>query len=268
MGYIVIPEEVLKLNITDSSKILYIKLIKLAYNQIFSYPKITELAKELNVSESTVKRATKELREKGLIKVYRRTVRATNHYILVPFDWIDFNKEVTEEEQYIEGEEEFNNYIAKVEDYYESSGLNLVGKVKEYRPKSKTSLTSEIEEVEQKIKKKDYNFSTKDLVVLFAKFYEERYKIPYNVNWGRDMASIKEMFKSSTVQGYEAMMMIKKYIEMYDDYFKNHQYPLPMINHLKVGFVFRQVAKKVLNDIEGNYTNIDSSDIEYKGRTF
>ena len=268
MGYIVIPEEVININITDSSKLIYIKLVNLAYNQIYSYPKISELAKALNISESTVKRATKELREKGLIKVYRRTLRSTNHYIIVPIEWVNLDEEVPESEQYIEGEENFNEFIDKVKRYYEGRGSDLAGTVEKYRPKERKCLSKAIEEAERKLKENDYNFTTKDYVALFAKFYEERYRVPYNINWGRDMATVKAMFNENTVQGYEAMLILKKYVDIYDEYFKNHKYPLPMLNHLRVGFIFKKVAKRVLNDIERNYTTIDGSNLDYKGRVF
>ncbi len=260
-GFTLAPRAILDTDrLTDNTKIIYLKLCDFAYNSIYCFPTLETLCKALKLSDSTVKRATKELREMGLIRIYRKSLKEGNHYLIIPIDWVanlDPSRAVEvvpESEQYIPNEVEFTRQIEEIKAYFEALGKKLAGtstRTKAVRkgqaPKTMDDL---IEEVSLKMVGGDYTLNARELCIVFAKYVKEIRQTPYTVVWGRDGSIMKQVFINKDYDSKTAVRMIEKFVESYDRVFKKPKYEFPQIQYLRLPFIFDKV--KAMMDYEGN----------------
>jgi DNA-binding transcriptional regulator YhcF (GntR family) len=251
----VLPRKVLNSkHLNDREKIVYLLILDYSRDNVIAFPSIEKLADQLDVSESTITRATKSLRERGFIRVYRRHWKAVNNYILVPLEWVD-EQFVESEEQYIDQEDAYNSYVDEIKDFYHrKAGVTEFAK-------------SGIEQIEEKIEEENYDFDAKDLVMIFVKYMKDIKDIAYSVSWGRDKKLMNDIFiKEQCIDGKDALDIIKKFIKVYDDEFKRKGYEYPEIRWLKVEWIFTKVVKLLLLEEKakdsGEWLESDDNDLQ------
>lgn len=231
--------------LTDSEKIIYLKLMDFAYNDVFTFPKLETIAEKMGVHEATIKRATKTLRELGLIRVYREHMKSPNTYILIPIDWVSNLRmphvhPISEQEQYIENKADFDVLIEEIRTHYEAMGRTVTTK------KKKTTTTStiqgRIDNLKEKIESGE-ELNARDYVIAFEKEMLEQKNLIPSIDWGRDGAIMKKLFCNDATSTEQALLFIKTYVEVFDRYFKNDRFPYPKIQYLKTEFILHRVVR-------------------------
>lgn len=247
-----VPQSILEMkDLSDRGFRVYCKLRKFAFDNITCFPSVQLIAKESGKSVDTVKRATKELRELGLIRVYKKEDAKNNIYIFVPIEWIPTEK-VTESSQYIDSEQDYQDYVQAIREHYESLGEACIfAKAEKVIAKTKkgTSHVSALKNVKTKIEKGDFTFTDRELCVLFEYAQKELREHSCNINWGRDMSAIKTAFGIKEQYGELEARMILTYVGMYDNVFKASKYPHPTLWGLSREWIFNKVKPLVEKDM-------------------
>lgn len=254
-NFVILPRVILETEkISNSAKIVYLKLVDFAFNNIYCYPTVATLAERVKMSEKTVKNAVKELREVGLVKIYKEGYKKSNRYVLMPVEWVDNImgeelKIVAEEEQYLKDEEDYKATMDKIKEHYESIGKKLTdvtvekkAETKKRASKSKRKTSEEvlaeakrIAEEGGKLNAQQYCHIYKDL------FYEIRGEL-YTVNWAVDGNFMKKLFIDRDLPSDIVIQILRKYIEVYDRYFKRGNYTSPKIRYLAQDFIFNKIV--------------------------
>jgi hypothetical protein len=233
-----------KLN--DGEKIIYLKLMDFAFNDVFAYPKLDTLADKLGVHVATVKRATRTLRELGLVRIYREHMKGTNTYVLIPIEWVSNLKiphaqPVPEDAQYIDTKADFDVLIDEIRTHYEAMGRTVTTK-----PKKKSTATStiqgRIDALQEKIDQ-GIELNARDFVIAFEREMLEQKNLIPSIEWGRDGAIMKKLFCNDATTVEQALLFIKTYVQVFDQYFKNDRFPYPKIQYLKTEFILHRVVR-------------------------
>lgn len=235
----VLPRDVLEnRELGDREKVVYMLIKSYSRDNIIAFPSLESVAESLGVSISTIKRATKKLKERGYIKVYREHYKSVNNYIFIPVEWVD-GEILDADEYYIDDEEEFNDLVEKIKKYYADRA--------DYTDFTK----SKMELLEEKLDEKDYNFTAEELVLVFVKYMREIKDIAYSVKWGRDIKIMQRVFiEEQYIDGEDAVNLIRKFIEVYDERFKREGYESPQIRYLGVDWIFTKVLRLLILEEE------------------
>lgn len=233
--------------ISYRAKNMYLVLLTYAQDQASCFPTINTLAETLQESDSTVKRALRELKEIGLIRVYRpnTALKSVNRYIIMPTEWVDYETTYSED-MYTLSEAEFEELKAKIIEFYESNGIEDLHPelteedTKVNKPKKSTSLDARYEELQAKLSKNPkYKYNASDCVVVFAKYLKDskgqQCKITSTVN--------KQIMNDRLVglNNADIDLFMKTYIDMYDSHFRSDKYPSVSISSLKHDWIFNKV---------------------------
>ncbi len=130
--------------LTNNAKLVYLAILDRAYDKPYSYPSEATLADEVKLSIRQTIRYIEELRNFGLIKVYRPAVKEKNNYVIMPLEWVNNLKSesdsvrleralrrvegenterkfipVSKDKQFIDSEEEFNELVQRISKHYE-----------------------------------------------------------------------------------------------------------------------------------------------------
>lgn len=237
-------------NISDKAFRIYCLLQDFAFNNVFSFPSIETMAEKLGKSEVTVKRGVKELREHGLVKIFREHERANNVYVLIP---MEFDKSG---DGYIDTKEEFDDLIEKVKEHYEEQGRKVIIKKKQTRGKKNTkSKTDYLKEIDEKINKGDYTFSSRELCYLFEWANKEIRQHSFNINWGRDINALNSTFGIKDSYGKFEVEMILKYVSSYDNLFKTPKYQHPTLWGLSRSWQYDKIKSLVEEEMRAEATD-------------
>lgn len=259
-GFTFAPRAILETEqLTATEKIIYLKLLDFSFNNVYCFPKLETISERIGVSERSIQRATKTLRELGLIKIYREHTYATNHYIMIPTDWVislqdSQTNPIPEDEQYIESKQEFDELIAKIRSYYEEIGRTVTAPKKRQTTKRQT-LADKIEVLEEKLNSNNFELSAQELCIYFAKAMRDIKQMAVTVDWGKDTAIMKELFiNNPSIDIPTALKVIDTYIKTYDRHFKKASYPYPRISYLRMEFIFNKVIRLCLLEMQQNET--------------
>jgi predicted transcriptional regulator len=108
-GFAQVPRLVLKAeDLSRNAKCLYALLLDYAWQTDSCFPGQDKLAKDLNVSERTIRRDLTELKEYGLINWEQRGVNKTNVYYLLSLEFLDKSDQQVERTQ-MSGQDQSNS---------------------------------------------------------------------------------------------------------------------------------------------------------------
>lgn len=236
-------------NLSDGTLRIYLQLNQFAFDNLSCFPSVEKMAQLSGKCTLSIKRATKELRELGLIKIFVRPNRG-NEYLLIPPEWVAdrLNGEyqnVSEEEQYIKTLDEFMDLRDKVMEYYNS----VPTPEKRVQKKRVTAKDTMLE----KISSGRTDLNANELMAYAEHVYMETTgkKMDNDYRSGRDIKEVKELLDSC---GSEyAMLFIRKFAESYDELFGMGSYSTPSLRMIGWARVFNAVKKltdRALNSVE------------------
>jgi len=237
-NYTLIPRFILlDDDIGDMAFRVYCLLTDYAFRNVYAFPSIETMAEALNKSMPTIKRGVKELREKGLIRIFREHERATNTYVLIPYEW----RNKFQDNGYIKTKEEFEKLVADVRAYYEEQGRSTVS--------SRRSGYSYMKSAKEKLERGEFKFNVNELVAVFKILNQEVRNHVVNTNYKRDIPAIKTIFGDKKEYGEYEFRILLKYVSVYDNLFKSPKYPHPSLWNLGVEWIYDKVKKLVDRDI-------------------
>lgn len=220
-------------DLSDMGFRVYVLLNDYAYNNIYAYPTIEKMAEDLGKSITTIKRGIKELKEKGLIKIFRKTHISNNIYILVPPALKD---EVGE----VNTQQEFYNCVEKIKSYYQN--------IKPQKKRTKNGVDY-MKVVEKKLENKEYDFSVQEVVYLFKLLNKKIRDYNVNTNFSKDINAVKQSLGIKDKYGEYDYRLIEKYIKSYDSLFRSDKYPNPTIFNMGASWVYAKIKRLVDDDI-------------------
>lgn len=242
--------------ISPKAKNLYLILLTYAQDQTSCFPSVDKLSGDLAGSEKTTRRALNELKEIGLIKVYRAStnLKGNNNYILIPTEWVDYITKYTEKDYNI-SEDEFNALKDKIVAFHEANGIKdlhpelveetetKAKKVKRTTKPPKT-LETRYEEVKAKVAKNpDYQYNSADCVVIFAKLLQDKKGQTCNLRSVQYNKLMKDKIVGAPNDYIE--LFLETYINMYDSTFRTERYPDVGLLSLHKDWIFNKVYTKV-----------------------
>lgn len=237
--------------ISPKAKNLYLILLTYAHDQASCFPSIDKLSTDLDGSEKTTRRALLELKEIGLIKVYRDTtkLKGNNNYIIMPTEWVDYETKYTADTYNI-SKEEYEASKLKIINFYEEQGIKdlhpeLVESTEGDKPKDtpKTTLEARYNEVKAKAaKNSNYKYNASDCLVIYAKILKDKKGQVCKFN----STNNKTVFKDRLVglDNEDIELFINTYIDMYDSTFRTDKYPAPTVKSLAQDWLFNSVLVK------------------------
>lgn len=255
-GFTLAPRVILETTLLNANeKIIYLKLVDFAFNNVYCFPKLETISEKLELSERSVQRAIKTLREYGLIKIFRENNYSVNKYVIIPTDWVtSLTSEteiiVPENEQFIETQQDFDLLIAKIREYYTEIG-RAIAKPKKRNTTKRQTVADKIEVLEQKLNSNNYELSAHELCIYFAKMMRDIKQMAVTIEWGKDTAIMKELFiNNPSIDMQTSLKLIETYVKTYDRHFKKANYPYPRISYLRMEFIFNKVIRLCLSEMQ------------------
>lgn len=244
---LLLDDKIIDSAITPQALKLYLKLVSMSGDKGTCFPTQEHLAEKLNLTSRSIRIYINELKEWGLIKVYRdRSIKkAVNHYAVIPVEWVDMKNKIKGTEADIKNLEDFETLVEDIANYYKEE-FSLISKIEETIDE-KSSLNERLEEIKNK-KINNKKLSSKDFVVIFAGAMKEKYpRSSINVNSQKNSEIIKNCLMS--IDGFideEIENFLKFYVENYsrlglDKINKN--YTKPNLNGLKKDWLFNKVVE-------------------------
>lgn len=238
--------------ISAKAKNLYLILLTYAYDQASCFPTIATLSKDLGGKDRNTINLMNELKEIGLVKVYRpdTAIKSNNRYILMPTEWVDYETKY-DKATYTLTLDEFEELKAKIIAFYEENGIEdlhpeLVeggldaDKPAKAKTKGKSLLEAQYEVLQDKLNKDpNYKYNATDCVVVFAKYLKDTKGQQCKVNGRENKRIMKE--KLVGLNNADIDLFIKTYIDMYDTNFKSPKYSTISISSLDHDWIFNKV---------------------------
>lgn len=249
---ILIHDEILNnTHLSNTAKIVYFKLVAYAYKSMFCFPSVKTLAKSVGKAEVTILRATQELRDFGLIKIFSGNFGESNRYVIMPLKmvknlWVNNPTKIPENEGYIHSQEDFNMLIDSIREFTKNSIQSDLG-VNEGVQKSTEEY---VEELREKINSGDTNLTDNELITYYYLCMYDKYGNYINFTWGTEKANIKNAFPKKLDFDIEMKMrIIKKFVEVYDSKFSKGKYTKIELRYLGLKWLRGLVLDMVKSDI-------------------
>jgi hypothetical protein len=245
-GFTILPRDVLEhKHLSSSAKLLYAKIVDFGFNGLYSYPTQMALAEALNLSDKQIRNLLTELLEFGLIKVWRRGVKLSNFYVIVPLECVDnlyreFKPIASAD--YCITEEDFTKMVIWQESFFTNA---MEAKEKALRAKMVDGDWDELSE--------------REFCYYFAMRYRETYETSYNVTEA-DVTTLTSLYSAFAIEsGENRKRILDVFIDDYDSNFKNDNFQHPMICSLKVQWVREKLLKLVYERMQREQREAENS---------
>lgn len=201
-----------------------------------AYPSQETIAKMLGYTRTTVNKKIKALTMMEwdgqpvlVIKKRKATGGNSNEYHINPKVGISFGKQQPSTAVFINDNAATNvnvNVRNEDDECVQTNNNNVSQGTHEQEPKNKTQEEEPIKDL------KDYRFANaRDVILCFADMYKQRYGIPYQINWGREMKLVKtklvEVYSEEQIKDIIAIVMSD-----YEQRWANPKYPRPSLGQL------------------------------------